>query len=99
MQLTCRSSLEIKASCPNETLVDYELVRVLFIAYNVLPAEKYDDREERLVWEVRTGKQNQRILKSQLCKNPLSVRCSGLATSSTAWEYHESYKATACKGH
>lgn len=46
--------------------MDYELLMVLFIAYNELPAEKNDDREERLVWGVRTGKQNQRILKSQL---------------------------------
>lgn len=71
MQLTCWNSFEIKASCPDKTLVDYKLVIVLFTAYNVLPTEKYDDRGERLVWEIRTEKQNQRILKSQLCKNPL----------------------------
>lgn len=55
MQLTCRNQFEIKASCLDETLVAYALVMVLFIAYNMLPAEKYDIREERLIWEVRTG--------------------------------------------
>lgn len=70
MQLIRSDSFEIKASCLDETLVNYELVMVLFIIYNVLPTEKYDNRGERVVWEVRTGKQNQRILKSQLCKTP-----------------------------
>lgn len=57
MQPIRSDSFEIKASCLDETLVNYELVMVLFITYNVLPTEKYDNRRERVVWEVRTEKQ------------------------------------------
>lgn len=35
-----------KAGCPHETLVYYKPVMFLFTDYNVLPAEKYDNREE-----------------------------------------------------
>lgn len=49
MQPAYKKSFEIKAICLDEILVDYELVMVSFIAYNMLPAEKYDGKAEGLV--------------------------------------------------
>lgn len=49
MQPTYKKSFEIKAICLDEILVDYELVMVSFIAYSMLPAEKYDDKAEIFV--------------------------------------------------
>lgn len=40
MQPTYEKSVAIKAICLDETLVDYELVMVSLIAYNMLRAEK-----------------------------------------------------------
>lgn len=54
-QLTCRNLYEKSASFPHETLVDYEPVMFSFRDYNVLPAEKHDNREERLMCRSEQG--------------------------------------------